>query len=322
MFEKENEIAGHNPHFWDDRLEFQGLMPLLQRTFTTVRILEADDASVGRVFPEVEELCRFLQFGAGYFERKWPGLGDLRQVYLDFERIVRERVLETSRLFFQFAYVMTPEGRLRARAERPPHVFVFEKNWDNKEFKKEMHVTCSLDELRRLGYVDDEDELELEEALGDVQGAPVVSEQDHEPLDNNQRRCPAAGQGIGAAAEGGLCEILKQFGITKTERELVVGAFQWYMEAAPEKLPLKPGPGVAGSKKKSVYSWSAAPDEEGWRIVADIGLRLVPLVCSEAISERTNSQMRRFLSPYRMRMGKGVLLARMNIAKHGGRWAR
>jgi hypothetical protein len=56
--------------------------------------------------------------------------------------------------------------------------------------------------------------------------------------------------------------------------------------------------------------------EDGWEIFADITLRLEALVCSEAISERTNGMMRRILAPSSLRMGRKTLLSRLMIAKH------
>jgi hypothetical protein len=42
------------------------------------------------------------------------------------------------------------------------------------------------------------------------------------------------------------------------------------------------------------------------------------LTCNEAVSERTNGSMRRLLAPFRLKMGRDVLLSRLTIAKHAG----
>jgi hypothetical protein len=316
------------------------MLPFLQKLFVTVRILEADNAALGRVFPVVDELLTLLhhsalaitenrdegyedeemddRLGKKYRYRMSPGL---REVIYAFDDIVRARVLNSTRCLYQLAYVMTPEGRERARAERvnPPEAripFASTKERNDLAWSKfsEVNDMPRLEDLIAKGLVDDEPEGEMS-IVEEHEG--IASEELVESRDVTRYMNLGRVNGLAAEAEKGLREILKQFEIVDAEIELVIGTFQRYIEMAPVDLPLKPGPVGPNENKKSVYSWSAAPDTDGWPILADIGMRLAALVCSEAISERTNSQMRRLLAPYRMNMGKDMLLARMLLAKHG-----
>jgi hypothetical protein len=92
--------------------------------------------------------------------------------------------------------------------------------------------------------------------------------------------------------------------------ETAIGAFQEFITASPADLFLKP---IRG---KNRYSWAVCCHRSGWDILGDIALRIETLVCNEAVSERTNSAMRRVLAPFRLRMGHDALLSRLTIAKH------
>jgi hypothetical protein len=113
-------------------------------------------------------------------------------------------------------------------------------------------------------------------------------------------------------AETGLREVLDQFGSSLTEIDEVLGSFQNFLVVAPTDRFLKPIP------KANRYAWAMAGDSEQiHEILADVVQRLEALVCSEAVTERTNSVMKRMLSPLRLKMGPDVLLSRLTIAWHG-----
>jgi hypothetical protein len=328
-------------------VEFEGpsrdtpLLPMLQKIFTTVRILEGDSAAVGRVFPVVDGLCECLH-GWANMRQNPPAadsagtdqLGDyvfsdrVRGMFRDCANFVRDRVLNTTDNLFQLAYVMTPEGRARVRKEliagKQLPVPVDEGAQSipsssapikdpKEEYDAEMTEIPSLDELVKAGWVDNDDDMESEEAIL-VAGNDDDDEEDEYVDKKERKRRLADPEGLAAGAEKGLRLILEQFKIEGENLVAVMGAYQSYTTDASEILPIKPDP----NKIPSVYSWAAAPNTYGWVVLANIGMRLAVLPCSEAISERTNSQMRRLLSPYRLRMGKEILLARMVLSKHGG----
>jgi hypothetical protein len=113
-------------------------------------------------------------------------------------------------------------------------------------------------------------------------------------------------------AEKGLQEILLQFHVSPAEMDEIIGSFQNFIAAAPTDLCLKPLP------KTNRYGWMVSKyHDEIHETLSDIAMRLEALVCNEAVTERTNSAMKRILSPYRLRMSPRVLLSRLTIARHG-----
>jgi hypothetical protein len=112
-------------------------------------------------------------------------------------------------------------------------------------------------------------------------------------------------------AEAGLLEILKQYKTSAEEQQAILAIFQEYVTTAPWDLNMKP---ICDNKR---YPWAIVPQRhDGWEMLADIALRLEALVCSDAISERTNGMMRRILAPSSLRMGRKTLLSRLIIPKH------
>jgi hypothetical protein len=62
------------------------------------------------------------------------------------------------------------------------------------------------------------------------------------------------------------------------------------------------------------FCWlSAAVDRPGYAMLAEIALRLEPALCSEAPSERTIGQQRRFLEQHRTRTDTDLLRARTTL---------
>jgi hypothetical protein len=77
------------------------------------------------------------------------------------------------------------------------------------------------------------------------------------------------------------------------------------------ELPMKQRQGSARCP------WMILPGKEASEEnLADIRLRLECLLWNEVVIQRTNGPMRRFLSPLKMRIGRGGITARLMIAKH------
>lgn len=124
-------------------------------------------------------------------------------------------------------------------------------------------------------------------------------------------------------AELGLKEILHQFSvrydgtngefyISPQQAEDAIAAFQKYANAASSDLAMK------GNPETNRYPWGyASSGRDGWRVLTDIARRLEALVGNEAVSERTNSAMKRLLAPFRLKMGHGILISRLTLARHG-----
>jgi hypothetical protein len=113
-------------------------------------------------------------------------------------------------------------------------------------------------------------------------------------------------------AKIGLREILDQFQLSAGEIDEVVGSFHSFIAAASTRLFLKP------ILKKNRYAWTVSHDNEQiHEIVSHVAQRLEAFVCNESVTGRTNSTMKRMLSPFRLRMDPDVLLSLPTIARHG-----
>jgi hypothetical protein len=103
---------------------------------------------------------------------------------------------------------------------------------------------------------------------------------------------------------------LAQKGATESDCHVTLSAFQRYSSVPGRYLPMN-------EDETERYPWMVLLRNVPWTSLAVIGLRLESLLCNEAVTERTNGTMRRFLSPLRMRMGRAPLSARLMLAKHG-----
>jgi hypothetical protein len=133
----------------------------------------------------------------------------------------------------------------------------------------------------------------------------------------------AQGPPLYAQAESGLVEILQQYSrehspesadcyITTEEADDALAAFQDFCNTAKSDLRLK------GNYETNRYNWTTTASlGDGGSVLRDIARRLEVLVCNEAVSERTNSAMKRLLAPFRLKMGRDVLLSRLTLARHG-----
>jgi hypothetical protein len=160
---------------------------------------------------------------------------------------------------------------------------------------------------------DDDSESE-EDVLSEQEGEqtePSTSLDDKYP-DDDDASAGEVGKMLAHQAEAGLKEILRQYKVDTEDFQRVIGRFQGFLVEAPSDLPMKPIP------KKDRYPWAVVGKIDAeWGILADIAMRFEALVCNEAVSERTNGMMRRFLCPFRLRMGRKTLLSRLTVAKHG-----
>jgi hypothetical protein len=179
----------------------------------------------------------------------------------------------------------------------------------DKEFND--HIFCSgLESRCDLGSMDDDDHDILESEEEDI-GTLSPENMDETDVLGNENAASSE-LPLHREAEEGLREILLQFHVNPAEMEEIIGSFQNYIAAATTDLCLKPLP------KKNRYGWIISKyHDEIHETLSDIAQRLEALVCNEAITERTNSAMKRMLSPFRLRMSSRVLLSRMTIARHG-----
>jgi antitoxin component HigA of HigAB toxin-antitoxin module len=117
-----------------------------------------------------------------------------------------------------------------------------------------------------------------------------------------------------AEAEAGLREILDQFRLNAAEIDEIIGSFQNFIVATQQIFFFF----FEADSQKNRYVWAISHDNEQiHEILSDVDQRLEDLMCNEFVTERTNSTMKRMLSPFRLRMSPDVLLPQLTIASHG-----
>jgi hypothetical protein len=110
-----------------------------------------------------------------------------------------------------------------------------------------------------------------------------------------------------------------QSDLDEARRRQLARAFANYVTMANPDLDLS----TTGDDARAVWRASQLPDQRFIPTsvsdgeLSEIALRLEPAICSEAPSERTLGQQRRFLAPHRMRMKRDSLLARTALAESG-----
>jgi hypothetical protein len=297
--------------------EIEILIPLLEKVFVTVRDFEADHANCAEVYPKIKELLKYLESHALAFDRP-----DWREMYSECASILLQRTLGTSNHFFQLAYVLTPSGRNDVRTaslhqimeESPPLEQIRE--LVDLEVHNLAESVGLFQEGISPGTEDDDDEPIPPQMLLDELSDPPLPEEFEEDVNDPEQTTvvwPAVSiqtTTLGADAELGLRQVLAQYHVSPDELQDTIGAFQAFVSVAANDLFMKPIPGI------DRYSWAVACHQSEWKILADIALRIEALVCNEAVSERTNSAMRRVLAPFRLKMGHDALLSRLTIAKH------
>jgi hypothetical protein len=291
--------------------EINLLIPLLEKVFETMRIFEADDAPLACVVPQITKLVEYLQRHANR-----SGNESVTEIYHDAIELIRHKCLSTVNFIFQLAYVLTPEGRTLAREVLLDRPMFENESYELVEEEFNDHLSCAgLDSRYDQEDVeaDNQDMLETEEEDRESAESESMDDTDFSEDDNLiASECP-----LFQEAEEGLREILLQFQLNVDEMNDVIGSFQNYVGAAPTDLCLKPIP------KKNRYSWIVShQNDEIHQILSDIAQRIEAMVCNEAVTERTNSAMKRILSPFRLRMGSNVLLSRLTIARHGTQEAK
>jgi hypothetical protein len=113
-------------------------------------------------------------------------------------------------------------------------------------------------------------------------------------------------------AEDGLRAVVGQFRLVSDRAEATIARFQEYISMTAADRPMKRLPSTNQYAGMVVLQLDFS-----WRTLGAIALRLEALVCNEAVTERTNGRIRRFLSPLHMRIGHASLSARRLISKDG-----
>jgi hypothetical protein len=109
-------------------------------------------------------------------------------------------------------------------------------------------------------------------------------------------------------ARVGLGRILDQFDLAKQSSQSARQAFNHYLTSVESSI------GVIAVPDRTRYCWLSAQTGHGESACpAEIALRLEPAICSEAPSERSIGQQRRFLLQHRARTNPDLLLPRTTL---------
>jgi hypothetical protein len=114
---------------------------------------------------------------------------------------------------------------------------------------------------------------------------------------------------IDKAASNVLHEILPQF-VSEDDIEAVIGRFERYLSSHESDL------GVHGDSIANLYNWifpAGNAIDLNFQIIATIALRLEPLLCAEAVTERAISVFRKILCDDRMRAHNDNFKARLIV---------
>jgi hypothetical protein len=322
-------LTGDETAFNDD---FMILGALLKAIFVRVQSFESDNATLDSVYPGIHSLCREIEEAALDMP---DGIAD---VYREFSLTVKRNCLERTNFLFQLGYVLTPAGRLEARNELcpwlndPASILPTQDAYsetssstgsdlDDSEVEAPTEITGTQES--------EEDMLDVGEDIGDTDEPGLVDidaeydencelpEHEESPMNDQANPVDAASDDrlVGALyndAEKGLREILDQFRLSPDRAEIILARFQEYIAMTAADLPMKI---IANTNR---YPWMVVLKlDSSWAALGEIALRFESLVCNEAVTERTNGRIRRFLSPFRMRMGHAALSARLLLARHG-----
>jgi hypothetical protein len=319
----------HHPTFTVDA-RLPAIAQLLQVYWDLVTQLEGSHAHLGSAYPRITLAMEQLEHRAS--EEENPELAELYRLAA---RLIWQYTIGSTSDLFQLAYALTPDGRIATYEQLMVHnpaddvpQAAFEVRLDDfdsqlgdhspiEDFGEEEEVP--LDD----GGVDppagegetrpEEGETRPEEAEED-EGEEEESNEQIEilPADSGtvftmrEAQCPATF--LPGRARKGLERIMRQFRFPPEEVKRLRSAFQSFIQTPEPELHL------SLHLSSARYCWLAARAE--WPEIAglaDIALRLEPALSSEAPSERTIGQQRRFLMPHRMRTKPDLLLARTQM---------
>jgi hypothetical protein len=308
---------------------FLSFGPLLEKVAFHVRIFESDRSGIDFVYPGICKLCHDLEEDALELPEE-PA-----EAYRQFSMTVRRLCLNAHTGLFHLAFALTPNGRIEARTEllgriaeipelgpmrhehrqHSPMASDDELDDDERQLEINRHDQIEEDVLEDDRLIDEEDagtrELELEEEETETFDESLLDAGPFEEPEG-QMRDDASVRFLYNEAERGLQELLAQMGADDSEADSTLARFQRYISMTPQEFPMREEADTAR------YPWIVLLRKDAsWRTLADIALRLESLLCNEAVTERTNGTMRRFLSPLRMRMGHAAITARLMLAKHG-----
>jgi hypothetical protein len=298
--------------------ELDGIKDLLQIFMGLVTALDGSHAHLHVAYVVITRAIQRLVQSAQQFVADNP---DMAELYRHAADLIRVYTLESTFDLFQLAYVLSPEGRYTA----------FEQGLTRDTTDETARAAFHLPMVDFPGQMTDHGR---NEDFGEEEEDPLADEaaprEGHEPPPEedeelNREEIPDSHFQVGPArcpctflpgrARAGLDYILLQFRLGQSEKTAIQSAFQTFIGTADSELQLSRH--LQGDRYCWLQGRAEWPEIAG---LADIAMRLEPAICSEAPSERTIGQQRRFLAPFRMRTKPDLLLARtqMEDVRHRG----
>jgi hypothetical protein len=293
---------------------FRECSPLLGTFFHLMTQLESSKTPLGQAYPLILDCIETLERYAAESQRTLIDEDNAISVmYTHAGQVIRRFTLESTYNLLQLAHILSPRGHASAKRQlRQPDVFAHDDEHPVEEslllddFLPQLadHENGETDETS-----DDEGEIPIEIEEEDGVEAPEVGE----PISTEHAvwvevRELHSCTNLVARARQGLGRIAAQFRLNPDQQAALAQAFDAFLADRERNLHLNTS--LDGER----FLWEVTPAyHPGVVLLSEIALRLEPLPCSEAASERAIGQQRRHLAPHRMRTNTDLLLARTQM---------
>jgi hypothetical protein len=273
--------------------------------------LESSKVSLGRAYPLIIGAIQKLDNYRNEMEQLTSSEDEVVQIYRDAIQYVRRYTLDSTHNLLQLAHALTPAGHKAARLQlRQSQAFPAQVSIDDvirlDDFVPQL---ADHDDGETDDTSDDDSDVELPAEEADANDAPEPEEpaaafDDLSVAFRETSECT----NLVAGARRGLERVAEQFGLGHEEQRSRFQAYDAYITDTERSL------GLSESMDHERFLWEVViATHPTAALFAEIALRLEPLVCSEAASERTIGQQRRHLAPHRMRTQTDLLLARSQM---------
>jgi hypothetical protein len=296
--------------------------PLLNTLFELMTSLESSHVPLARAYPLIARAIAVMDDQCHRCHDE-----QVASVYQTAVESVRMYTMESTNNLMHLAYILTPDGRNEARAqllaaigqeqdEAVPGTPDGEGEWVMQVMRDWLELasfdsqSAPDDDVKTITADGEEDgEVISEEAGEDLSEADDDTEipiTDMVILPVHHEQHPW--KEITARSREALEQIADQFDYRSAQHERLMAVFDGYVTMDEAELPL------SRTMDRRRYTWlSTSALGANYAELSEIALRLEPAICSEAPSERTIGQQRRFLSSHRIRTKSDLLLARTTL---------
>jgi hypothetical protein len=295
---------------------YHQLAPLLNTFKTLVAELESSFIPFGRAYAHITSALEILARSA-----REAATEDISEIYTRAISVIQLYTLDSTHDLIQLAHVLTPRGCECARKQLMREIGTSQgRGVDRHGGESDIVLTLATFTGQLADHekvIEDDSSVVLERYIdrGPIEeednNEEIPEEDDPEIAENvivqvRNIGCPCTD--LFQRARNGLERIITQFRFNQAERSDILGALDRLVSQPEEQL------GVTRTVDRERFCWLSLPRiHPEFILLSEIALRLEPLICSEAPSERTIGQQRRFLTPHRTRTNTDLLLARTEI---------